>query len=45
MKTFKKHLNEKLKHGRFKKLYAEERQLAELAVEMEHEAHRKPMPG
>ena len=34
MKTFRKHLNEKLKSERFKKLYSEERQLAELAVKI-----------
>ena len=32
MKTFRKHLNEKLKNDRFKRLYEEERQLAELSL-------------
>jgi HTH-type transcriptional regulator / antitoxin HipB len=32
MKTFKKHLNEKLKNEHFKKLYEEERQLTELSL-------------
>ena len=32
MKTFRKHLNEKLKDERFKGLYEEERQLAELSL-------------
>ena len=32
MKTFRKHLNEKLKDERFKRLYEEERQLAELSL-------------
>jgi HTH-type transcriptional regulator/antitoxin HipB len=32
MKTFKKHLNEKLKSEQFKRLYEEERQLAELSL-------------
>jgi HTH-type transcriptional regulator / antitoxin HipB len=31
MKTFKKHLNEKLKNEQFKRLYEEERQLVELS--------------
>jgi DNA-binding XRE family transcriptional regulator len=34
MKTFKKHLNEKLKDEQFKKLYDEERQLAELSLKI-----------
>ena len=32
MKTFRKHLNEKLKDERFKRLYDEEHQLAELSL-------------
>jgi len=32
MKTFKKHLNEKLKDEGFSRLYTEERQLAELSL-------------
>ena len=34
MKTFRKHLNEKLKDERFKRLYDEERQLAELSLKI-----------
>ncbi len=34
MKTFGKHLNEKFKNDRFRKLYEEERQLAELSLEI-----------
>lgn len=34
MKSFRKHLDEKLKSERFKKLYGEERQLAALAVKI-----------
>lgn len=34
MKTFRKHLNEKLRSARFRKLYEEERQLAELALKI-----------
>ncbi len=34
MKTFKKHLNEKLKDEQFKKLYEEERLLVELSLKI-----------
>jgi len=34
MKTFRKHLNQKLQSERFSKLYEEERQLAELALKI-----------
>ncbi|MBT3602969.1 MAG: helix-turn-helix transcriptional regulator [Candidatus Latescibacteria bacterium] len=34
MKTFRKHLNEKLKDKQFKKLYEEERQLAALSLKI-----------
>ncbi len=33
MRSFRKHLNEKLKRERFKKLYSEERQLAEIGCQ------------
>jgi DNA-binding Xre family transcriptional regulator len=34
MKTYRTHLNEKLKNKRFRRLYEEERQLAELSVRL-----------
>ncbi len=34
MKTFKKHLNEKLKNDQFRRLYEEERQIAELSLKI-----------
>ena len=34
MKTYRAHLNEKLKNKRFRQLYAEEKQLAELSVRL-----------
>ena len=34
MKTYRTHLNEKLKNKRFRQLYAEEKQLAELSVRL-----------
>ncbi len=34
MKTFRKHLNEKLKNDQFRRLYEEERQLAELSLKI-----------
>ena len=34
MKTFRKHLNEKLKNDQFRSLYEEERQLAELSLKI-----------
>lgn len=34
MRTFRKHLNEKLKDKQFKKLYEEERQLATLSLKI-----------
>jgi HTH-type transcriptional regulator/antitoxin HipB len=34
MKTFRKHLNEKLKNEHFRRVYEEERQLAELSLKI-----------
>ena len=34
MKTYRAHLNEKLKNKRFRQLYAEEKQLAELSMRL-----------
>jgi DNA-binding XRE family transcriptional regulator len=34
MKTYRTHLKEKVKHKRFRQLYEEERQLAELSVRL-----------
>ena len=34
MKTFRKHLDKKLKNDRFRRLYGEERQLAELSLKI-----------
>ena len=34
MRTFRKHLNEKLKNDQFRRLYEEERQIAELSLKI-----------
>ena len=34
MKTFRKHLNGKLKNDQFRRLYEEERQIAELSLKI-----------
>ena len=36
MRSFRRHLNEKLKDERFRRLYEEERQLTELALKIHH---------
>jgi HTH-type transcriptional regulator / antitoxin HipB len=41
MKTFKKHLNEKLKNEQFKRLYEEERQLVELSFRILNAREKK----
>ncbi len=34
MRTFRKHLNKKLKNDQFRRLYEEERQIAELSLKI-----------
>ncbi len=34
MKTYRKHLNKKLKNDQFRRLYEEERQIAELSLKI-----------
>ena len=36
MRSFRRHLNEKLKDERFRRLYEEERQLTELSLKIHH---------
>lgn len=36
MRSFRRHLKEKLKDERFKRLYEEERQLTELSLKIHH---------
>ncbi len=36
MRNFRRHLNEKLKDERFRRLYEEERQLTELSLKVNH---------
>lgn len=41
MKTFKKHLNDKLTNSKFKELYNEEKKLAEITIKIQEQREKK----